>query len=223
MATQALFNMVSHLKHWAPGYATGCLEWAVPQVSGESISAERDKRLATLVGRYFYGKARGKSWIPDWKQFQGYWRHMKEDGLDCLNDPFIQASAYPADDPFATTPAKTTTITTTPATASTTTTTVVRSKLLRNVLLSREEQLEAVAAGRALLRRGAQGTGIRAIQQVLLNLGLQLPDGVNGHFEEGMERAIKTFQRAQGLKDDGIIGAQTIKKLDAADPSGANG
>jgi len=35
IATQALFNMVAHLKHWAPGYATGCLEWAVPQVSTE--------------------------------------------------------------------------------------------------------------------------------------------------------------------------------------------
>src|SRR4029079_9533280 len=33
LATQALFNMVSHLKHWAPGYVTGCLEWALPQVA----------------------------------------------------------------------------------------------------------------------------------------------------------------------------------------------
>jgi len=237
MATQALFNMVSHLKHWAPGYATGCLEWAVPQVSGEKISAERDKRLASLVGRYFYGKARGKSWVPDWKQFQSYWRHMKEDGLDCLSDPFIQASAHPTDDPFAATPVKvatstpsttTTTPSTTTATPSTTTTpttttTTPQAKVLQSALLSREEQLELVATGRALLRRGARGSGISAIQQVLLNLGYSLPGGVNAHFEEGTEHAVQAFQRAHGLKDDGIIGAQTIKKLDIAASNGANG
>jgi len=226
MYTQALFNMVSHLKHWAPGYATGCLEWAVPQVAGESISLERDKRLARLVGRYFYGKARGKSWIPDWKQFQGYWRHMKEDGLDCLSDPFIQASSYPTDDPFAShpaPPATTTTTSTSPAKPTTTTTANTTSTAQARVLrymLSRYEQLEAIARGRGLLRRGAQGVAIRAIQQVLLNLGFQLPGGTNGVFDEAMEKAIKDFQRAQGMKDDGIIGAQTIKELD--EKSGEN-
>jgi len=100
VATQALFNMICHLRHWASGYAMGCLEWAAPQLEGPP-SPERDKRLAVLVGRYFYGKARGTSWIPDWKQFQLYWKHMKEDGLDCLDAPFIRASAPPTDDPFA--------------------------------------------------------------------------------------------------------------------------
>ncbi|WP_437850979.1 hypothetical protein [Sorangium sp. So ce363] len=103
IATQALFNLIAHLKHWAPGYVTGCLEWAVPQ-AGEGPSAERDRRLAALVGRYFYGKARRYKWIPSFQQLQLYWKHMKDDGLDCLDDPFIKAAGPPADDPFA--PAK---------------------------------------------------------------------------------------------------------------------
>jgi hypothetical protein len=104
IATQALFNLVAHLRHWAPGYATGCIEWALTQMKPGTPSIERDKRLAVLVGRYFYGKARKFQWIPDWKQFQLYWQHLKADGLDCLSDPFIRASASPTDDPFASAP-----------------------------------------------------------------------------------------------------------------------
>lgn len=95
IATQALFNFVAHLMHWAPGYAVGCLVWAAPQVGGEP-SEDGDRRLAVLVGRYFYARAQKSRWIPDWKQFQLYFRHMKEDGLDCLDDPFIQAAAPPS-------------------------------------------------------------------------------------------------------------------------------
>jgi hypothetical protein len=104
IATQALFNFVTHLRHWAPAYAMGCIEWALTQMEPGAPSIERDKRLAVLVGRYFYGKARKFQWIPEWKQFQVYWHHMKLDGLDCLDDPFIQSSAAPTDDPFASGP-----------------------------------------------------------------------------------------------------------------------
>jgi hypothetical protein len=99
--TQALINWIAHLKHWAPGYVIGALEWAVPRLGGAPRSVERDKKLAPLVGQYFYGKARKTKWIPDWKQFKLYWVHMKDDGLDCLDDPFYKASAPPAEDPFA--------------------------------------------------------------------------------------------------------------------------
>lgn len=206
MSTQALFNMVSHLKHWAPGYATGCLEWVVPQLADQAISAERDKKLAPLIGRYFYGKARGKAWVPGWKQFQSYWQHMKEDGLDCLSDPLITASSYPTTDPFAIAA---------PPPAATSSANTSRSPILRSVLLSSIEQLEMVAQGKTLLRRGAQGPGIRAIQQVLLQAGFQLPSGTNGEFDEFMKAAVQAFQRNHGEPGDGVIGAQTIRKLDA--------
>lgn len=100
IATQALFNYVAHLRHWAPAYADGSIEWALTQMEPGAPSIERDKRLAVLVGRYFYGKANKFKWIPDWKQFQIYWHHMKQDGLDCLGDPFIKATSSPKDDPF---------------------------------------------------------------------------------------------------------------------------
>jgi hypothetical protein len=99
--TQALINWIAHLKHWAPGYVIGALEWATPRLGGAPRSVERDKKLAPLVGQYFYGKARKSKWIPDWRQFKLYWGHMKDDGLDCLDDPFIKASGPPAGDPFA--------------------------------------------------------------------------------------------------------------------------
>lgn len=103
IATQALFNLTAHLKHWAPGYVMGCLEWAVPQLAEAAPSAERDQRLAILIARYFYGKARlGKpAWVPRWEQFQLYFRHLKQDGLDCTADPFITAATAPTADPFA--------------------------------------------------------------------------------------------------------------------------
>lgn len=216
MSTQALFNMVSHLKHWAPGYITGCLEWAIPQLSGQPVSPARDKQLARLAGRFFYGKARGKAWIPDWKQFQGYWRHMKEDGLDCLSDPFIQASTYPSDDPFVNAPANTPVANTTKPVAATNTTSTVRTHVLQNAVLSRVEQLELVAAGKALIRVGARGDGVSAIQQVLMTAGYALPQGATGTYDAPVAEVVKAFQRAHGLTDDGIIGAQTIKKLDAS-------
>lgn len=100
IATQALFNFIVHLNHWAPGYVKGVLAWTVPQAGENEPSEGRDCRMAVLIGRYFYGKAQGK-WIPDWKQFQSYWRRMKQDGLDCTDQDFIKADLAPTDDPFA--------------------------------------------------------------------------------------------------------------------------
>jgi peptidoglycan hydrolase-like protein with peptidoglycan-binding domain len=162
---------------------------------------------------------------------------MKEDGLDCLNDPFIQAASYPSDDPFATTPLSATpakpakpaaapspAAAPTPAPANVTAPAPpVLVKVLQNPVLAEAEQLELVAMGKSLLRRGAQGSAVRAIQRVLLNVGFQLPGGANGDFDEGMVRVIQTFQRAHGLAGDGIIGPNTIKKLDTATQSGAHG
>lgn len=104
IATQALFNFVTHLRHWAPSYAMGSVEWAASQAPGPP-SAERDVRLAALVGRYFYGRAHRAQWIPDWGQFRIYFaKHLKEDGLDTSRDPFIQTATPPTEDPFLTTP-----------------------------------------------------------------------------------------------------------------------
>src|SRR5262249_416912 len=96
--TQALFTLCAHLKHWAPGYMVGALEWAVPRAGDGPPSEERDKILAPLIGRYFYGMAHKQAWKPDWHQVQGYFGDMKNDGLDCIDDPFIRAAGPPTEE-----------------------------------------------------------------------------------------------------------------------------
>jgi peptidoglycan hydrolase-like protein with peptidoglycan-binding domain len=151
-----------------------------------------------------------------------------------LIDPFIRASSYPATDPFATTtskpapsvPAPTPAPTPAPkppptSTANTSSgssrTNPAPTPVLQHPLLAPVEQLQTVARGKTLLRRGDQGAGVRALQQVLLNAGFQLPSGADGIFDESMHHAVQAFQRKHGLKDDGIIGSITIRKLDAID------
>lgn len=203
IATQALFNLVTHLKHWAPGYVIGCLEWALPKAGGTEPSIDRDRVLAPLIGRYFYGKARKYKWIPDWKQFQLYWKHMKEDGLDCLNDPFITASAPPAGDPFLDDGP--------PPGGNTPVVTLV----LKNKPLAGVSELESVACGAAgALRKGAKGAGVKAVQQALIQLEYQVDGGVDGDFGPGVERAVKAFQDKYDLKVDGVVGAITLKAMD---------
>jgi hypothetical protein len=99
--TQALFNFVTHLKHWAPGFvgfgAKSALPFALGKLGPGAPSDERDRKLAVLVTRWFYGNANRGRWIPCWKpQFLEYARHhMKEDGLDCSGEPVFQAPAPP--------------------------------------------------------------------------------------------------------------------------------
>ncbi|WP_437604657.1 peptidoglycan-binding domain-containing protein [Sorangium sp. So ce834] len=210
IATQALFNLIAHLKHWAPGYVIGCLEWAVPQLGPGSPSEQRDRRLAALVGRYFYGKARKHRWIPDFRQFRLYFRHMKDDGLDCLDEPFLQAAGPPADDPFAAAMGA-------PAAAPPPEApNPPKAPRLTRAALAGRPDLESVASGRGALRRGARGPGVKALQEALIALGERVPGGADGAFGPGLEAAVKRFQAERGLAADGVVGAATLAALDAA-------
>jgi hypothetical protein len=173
------------------------MEWATPQAGDGPPSEDRDRRLATLIGRYFYGKARKSNWIPDWKQFQLYWKHMKEDGLDCLSDPFIQASAPPTEDPFAAPPQAGVT------------------PMLKNPPLAGEPELEAVAAGNGVLRKGAKGAGVKALQEAMIALAIDVPGGADGVFGPNLERAVRAYQEKQRLSVDGVVGRKTLEALDA--------
>ncbi|WP_437738651.1 peptidoglycan-binding domain-containing protein [Sorangium sp. So ce1335] len=206
IATQALFNLIAHLKHWAPGYVIGCLEWAVPQLGPGSPSEERDRRLAALVARYFYGKARKHRWIPDFRQFRLYFQHMKDDGLDCLDEPFLQAAGPPADDPFAATMGAPPPEAPSPP----------KDRRVTRAPLAAQPDLESVASGRGALRRGARGPGVKALQEALLALGERAPGGADGAFGPGLEAAVKRFQAERGLAADGVVGAVTLAALDAA-------
>lgn len=67
-------------------------------------------------------------------------------------------------------------------------------------------------AGRATLKAGAHGAGVRALQR---KLGLPA-DGVYG---ARTRRAVRRFQRAHGLAVDGVAGPATLRALGLGGPS----
>src|SRR5262249_43563264 len=153
---------------------------------GDGPSEDRDRRLAPLVGRYFYGKARKYKWIPDWKQFQLYFHHMKADGLDCLDDPFLHAGGPPEDDPFAAAPAAAPPPPQGPAAAP-----PPQAQGLKHAPLAGQPDLEAIASGRGALHKGMKGPPVKALQEALTALGAALPGGADGAFGPGLEQAVK--------------------------------
>ena len=63
------------------------------------------------------------------------------------------------------------------------------------------------------LRRGAQGESVKALQQALAREGFD-PGSVDGKFGPNTERAVKAFQRANGLTADGVVGPRTRAALE---------
>ncbi len=84
------------------------------------------------------------------------------------------------------------------------------SELLRGV-----DEIERVARGDGALRQGAKGAGVKALQQALIALGLEVPGGADGAFGKGTTIAVKKVQEEAGLSADGVAGASTIKAIDA--------
>lgn len=62
-----------------------------------------------------------------------------------------------------------------------------------------------------LLKRGSRAGAVRELQTLLNRHGSRLE--VDGRFGEDTEGAVKAFQRAKGLFDDGIVGAKTWAAL----------
>jgi peptidoglycan hydrolase-like protein with peptidoglycan-binding domain len=137
---------------------------------------------------------------------------MKDDGLDCLNDPFILASAPPGEDPFATL------LTTQPAAApaQVNVPSAGSGSGLKNAPLAGQPELESVAAGKSALRRGAKGAGVKALQEALIALGIDVLGGADGAFGPTLEGAIKALQAKHGLGVDGVVGSATLGAIDAS-------
>ena len=64
----------------------------------------------------------------------------------------------------------------------------------------------------ATLKRGSTGPEVTALQQRLSDLGFD-PNGIDGIFGPGTEAAVKTFQQANALTADGIVGPITRAAL----------
>ncbi|WP_272495808.1 peptidoglycan-binding domain-containing protein [Bacillus pinisoli] len=64
------------------------------------------------------------------------------------------------------------------------------------------------------LREGDRGQFVREVQQDLIRAGFALPRyGADGVFGEETETAVMRFQRRYGLVVDGLVGQNTLSKL----------
>ncbi len=62
------------------------------------------------------------------------------------------------------------------------------------------------------MRLGFQGESVRTVQRKLKELGYYT-GSIDGDFGKETEKAVKAFQKANGLSADGKVGEQTLKKL----------
>jgi N-acetyl-anhydromuramyl-L-alanine amidase AmpD len=69
-----------------------------------------------------------------------------------------------------------------------------------------------VKVGR-LLKRGVEGSDVKALQEVLKALGFFTYFKCTGYFGSITRAAVKKFQKAAGLKVDGIVGQNTTRAL----------
>lgn len=70
-----------------------------------------------------------------------------------------------------------------------------------------------VDLGDRILRKGLEGTDVALLQQTLAAKGYYDPGQVDGLFGPMTEKALKQFQRNNGLTADGIFGPQTEAAL----------
>ncbi len=88
---------------------------------------------------------------------------------------------------------------------------------LSNPVFSGDHVLETIAKGGALLRPGARGPAVRAVQQFLINEGHDLGRwGADGAWGKQTTQAVKAWQSENGLSADGVIGPNTLSAMDGA-------
>ncbi len=70
----------------------------------------------------------------------------------------------------------------------------------------------SASVSEAFYRSGDRGTEVQEIQVRLKKLGYE-PGSVDGVFGPATTQAVKTFQKVAGLDVDGVVGAETFRKL----------
>src|SRR5256885_16135335 len=66
------------------------------------------------------------------------------------------------------------------------------------------------------LKIGSSGPDVTALQQRLKDLGFD-PNGVDGNYGPGTQKAVRAFQQAKGLDVDGQVGPGTRAALQMSD------
>ncbi|KAH8646509.1 hypothetical protein BGZ60DRAFT_438265 [Tricladium varicosporioides] len=88
-------------------------------------------------------------------------------------------------------------------------------KLFTSTRFSGNATLRDVLNGRALLKRNSSGEAVKLIQKALIDLGESMPAGADGSFGPQTQTAVTHFQSTRGLGSDGIVGPNTMSRLDA--------
>lgn len=73
-------------------------------------------------------------------------------------------------------------------------------------------QTAIVQAAEQTLRRGSRGEAVKTVQQKLIRWGY-LNGKADGIFGPATEKAVRYFQRKNGLQEDGIVGPATFEAL----------
>jgi peptidoglycan hydrolase-like protein with peptidoglycan-binding domain len=79
-----------------------------------------------------------------------------------------------------------------------------------------EAALDGPRNGTSLIRRGASGPEVEALQQALNAAGIEPQLEVDGQLGADDEAAIRGFQRQHGCQVDGIVGPETLGAIDQA-------
>lgn len=69
------------------------------------------------------------------------------------------------------------------------------------------------------LRKGSSGSEVKNLQKKLKELGY-FKGTANGKFDNATEKAVKAFQKAKGLTQDGVAGPTTLKAINKAKNAG---
>lgn len=93
-----------------------------------------------------------------------------------------------------------------------------QSQPFQNARFSGHAELQDVRAG-AVLKPGAKGAGVQAVQQALLDLGFALNGGADGAFGQKTLQALQNFQASQKLPVTGTLDAATLRALDEVAPA----
>ena len=76
------------------------------------------------------------------------------------------------------------------------------------------EKEKIIAIDLPVLKKGAKGESVRAMQRLLMGYGYDLEGyGADGSFGGATERTLKAWQTARGLEPDGSCGRKTWEKL----------
>ena len=93
----------------------------------------------------------------------------------------------------------------------------ISSDILKESVKGLEGKLIDLSGVTRKLKRGMKGDDVKKVQQALEKLGHSVGKaGIDGSLGPDTQKAIKAFQKAQGLKVTGIVDSKTIKALEEA-------